>query len=49
MEPTKSVLIVRPENLEAGNFLEDVTDLGCAQVHVILGVTLGTTSSNAIG
>ena len=26
-----------------------VTDLGCARAHVILGVTLGTTGTNAIG
>ena len=25
-KPTKSVLIIRPENLEAGKFLGDVTD-----------------------
>ena len=48
-EPTKSVLIVRPENLEAGKFSGHFTDLGCARAHVILGVTLWTTSSNVIG
>ena len=38
-DPTKSVLIVHPENIKSGRVFGHVTDLGCAQVHVILGVT----------
>ena len=48
-KPTKSVLIVGLEILEAGNCLGHDTDLGFARVHVILGVKLGTTSPNVIG
>ena len=47
-KPSKSIPIVRPENLEAGNCLEEVTDLWCVRAHVILGVTSWTTSPNAI-
>ena len=38
-----------PKNLEAGMCLGHVTNLGCARAHVILGVTLETTSPNEIG
>ena len=48
-EPSKSVLIVCPENIEAGKSSGYITDLSCAQAHVILGVTSRTTSSKAIG
>ena len=37
------------DNLEAGNVLAHVTGLSCAQARVILEVTLGTMSPNAIG
>ena len=48
-DPTKSVLSVLPENIEAGKMFGHVTDLGCARAHNILGVALGKTSPNAIG
>ena len=48
-EPSKNLLILHPENLEARNCLSHVTDLRCAQERIILGVTLGMTSPKAIG
>ena len=48
-KPTKIIIIVRPENYEAGKFSDHVTDLGCARAHVILEVSLGNTSPNTIG
>ena len=49
-EPTKSVLIVRPENIEAEKVFGAWHGFWvCAWAHIILRVTLGTTSPNAIG
>ena len=48
-QPTKSVLIVRPGILRREKCSGHDTDLGCAQAHVILGVTLGTIIQNAVG
>ena len=48
-KPSKIVLKVHPENLEAGNCSTHVTGLRCEEARVILEVTLGMTSPNAIG
>ena len=48
-DPTKSVLTVRPENIEAEKCLGHVIYLGFERVHVILGVTLVMTSPNVVG
>ena len=42
-------MIVYPENPEVRKDLRNTTDLRCAQAHIILGVTLGTTSPKAVG
>ena len=43
-EPSKSVLIIHPDNPEAGNILACVTVLGFARSRVILVVLLGITN-----
>ena len=47
-EPSKSVLNVHLENLEDGKEFGHITDLRCAQAHVIFGLTLGMTSPRVI-
>ena len=47
-EPSKSVLILHPDNLSPEKSSKSVTDLRWAWARVISGVTLGTTSPRAI-
>ena len=45
---SKSVPIVRLENIEAGKCSYHLTDLRCARSHIIWRFTFGTTSPNAV-
>ena len=47
-EPSKSILIVHPDNFEAGKVL-DAQNVRYARVRVISGVILGATSPRSIG
>ena len=49
LDPTKSVLILHPENIEAGKVFRARHGFRVSRAHFILGVTLGTMSPNAIG
>ena len=48
-EPTKMILILYPENIEAGNFLAHIMGLQFSREHIILVVISGVINPKAFG